>query len=51
MGRFETTARTYAARREPYPKAFFAAVAEALKLVADAFLLTVCVTTLELLAA
>jgi ubiquinone/menaquinone biosynthesis C-methylase UbiE len=32
MGRFETTARTYAARREPYPKAFFAAVAEALKL-------------------
>src|SRR6201996_3336688 len=32
MGRLETTARTYAARREPYPKAFFAAVAEALKL-------------------
>jgi ubiquinone/menaquinone biosynthesis C-methylase UbiE len=32
MGRFETTAQTYAARREPYPQAFFAAVAEALKL-------------------
>ena len=32
MGRFETTAQTYAARREPYPQAFFAAVADALKL-------------------
>jgi ubiquinone/menaquinone biosynthesis C-methylase UbiE len=32
LGRFETTARTYAARREPYPPAFFAAVAKALKL-------------------
>lgn len=32
MGRFETTAPTYAARREPYPAAFFAAVAAALKL-------------------
>jgi SAM-dependent methyltransferase len=32
MGRFETTARTYARHREPYPPAFFAAVAEALKL-------------------
>jgi ubiquinone/menaquinone biosynthesis C-methylase UbiE len=32
MGRFETTARTYAARREPYPAAFFAAAADALKL-------------------
>ncbi len=30
MGRFETTARTYAAYREPYPETFFAAVAEAL---------------------
>ena len=27
MGRFETTARTYAARREPYPPEFFAAAA------------------------
>ena len=33
MGRFETTAATYAARREPYPAAFFAAVAERLGLV------------------
>ncbi len=32
MGRFETTAATYAARREPYPPAFFAAVAEKLRL-------------------
>ncbi len=32
MGRFETTARTYAARREPYPPAFFAAAAKALSL-------------------
>jgi cyclopropane fatty-acyl-phospholipid synthase-like methyltransferase len=32
MGRFETTAKTYARHREPYPPAFFAAVAEALKL-------------------
>jgi len=32
MGRFETTAPTYAAHREPYPPAFFAAVAEALNL-------------------
>jgi len=32
LGRFETAARTYAARREPYPPAFFAAVAEALRL-------------------
>lgn len=32
MGRFETTAQTYAARREPYPPAFFAAVADSLKL-------------------
>jgi hypothetical protein len=32
MGRFETTARTYAARREPYPPEFFAAAADALKL-------------------
>jgi ubiquinone/menaquinone biosynthesis C-methylase UbiE len=32
MGRFESTAPTYAARREPYPPAFFAAVAEALRL-------------------
>jgi SAM-dependent methyltransferase len=32
MGRFETTASTYAARREPYPPTFFAAVANALKL-------------------
>lgn len=32
MGRFETTARTYAARREPYPPSFFAAAADALKL-------------------
>jgi hypothetical protein len=30
MGRFETTAETYAAHREPYPPAFFAAAAEAL---------------------
>jgi ubiquinone/menaquinone biosynthesis C-methylase UbiE len=35
LGRFETTARIYAARREPYPPAFFAAVAEALKLDGD----------------
>jgi ubiquinone/menaquinone biosynthesis C-methylase UbiE len=32
MGRFETTASTYAARREPYPPTFFASAAEALKL-------------------
>ena len=32
MGRFETTARKYAARREPYPPSFFAAAADALKL-------------------
>ena len=32
MGRFETTARTYAAHREPYPPRFFAAVADALHL-------------------
>lgn len=32
MGRFETTAATYAARREPYPAAFFAAAAERLSL-------------------
>lgn len=32
MGRFETTAPTYAAHREPYPPAFFAAVADALHL-------------------
>ena len=32
MGRFETTAAAYAARREPYPPAFFAAVAEKLGL-------------------
>ena len=32
MGRFETTAETYAAHREPYPAAFFAAAADALKL-------------------
>jgi ubiquinone/menaquinone biosynthesis C-methylase UbiE len=32
MGRFETTAQTYAARREPYPPAFFAAAADALGL-------------------
>ncbi len=32
VGRSETTSRTYAARREPYPPAFFAAAAEALKL-------------------
>jgi ubiquinone/menaquinone biosynthesis C-methylase UbiE len=32
MGRFETTAETYAAHREPYPPAFFAAAADALKL-------------------
>jgi SAM-dependent methyltransferase len=35
MRRFETTARTYAARREPYPPEFFAAVADALKLRGD----------------
>src|SRR5277367_2151063 len=35
MGRFETTARTYAARREPYPAEFFAAAADALKLRGD----------------
>ncbi|HEV2162200.1 MAG TPA: class I SAM-dependent methyltransferase [Stellaceae bacterium] len=32
MGRFETTAQTYAAHREPYPPEFFSAVAGALKL-------------------
>jgi ubiquinone/menaquinone biosynthesis C-methylase UbiE len=32
MGRFEATATTYARHREHYPPAFFAAVAEALKL-------------------
>jgi ubiquinone/menaquinone biosynthesis C-methylase UbiE len=32
MGRFETTAPLYAARREPYPAAFFAAAAKALEL-------------------
>jgi SAM-dependent methyltransferase len=32
MGRFETTARTYAAYREPYPETFFVAAAEALRL-------------------
>jgi len=32
MGRFETTAQTYAAHREPYPPAFFSAVAKALNL-------------------
>jgi SAM-dependent methyltransferase len=32
MGRFETTAQTYAARREPYPPAFFTAAANALNL-------------------
>ncbi|MGH6982950.1 MAG: class I SAM-dependent methyltransferase [Stellaceae bacterium] len=32
MGRFETTAPTYATHREPYPPAFFAAAADALKL-------------------
>jgi len=32
MGRFETTAATYAARREPYPPEFFAAAAKALDL-------------------
>jgi ubiquinone/menaquinone biosynthesis C-methylase UbiE len=32
MGRFETTAAAYAARREPYPAAFFAAAAERLGL-------------------
>lgn len=32
MGRFETTAPTYAAHREPYPPEFFSAVAGALKL-------------------
>jgi ubiquinone/menaquinone biosynthesis C-methylase UbiE len=32
MGRFATTASLYAARREPYPAAFFAAIAEALEL-------------------
>jgi len=35
MGRFETTARTYAAWREPYPPAFFAAAADELKLRGD----------------
>ncbi|MFZ2103880.1 MAG: class I SAM-dependent methyltransferase [Roseiarcus sp.] len=35
MGRFETTARTYAARREPYPPEFFAAAADVLKLRGD----------------
>lgn len=32
MGRFETTASTYAAKREPYPPAFFATVADRLAL-------------------
>lgn len=32
MGRFETTAPTYAAHREPYPPAFFSAVADSLHL-------------------
>ena len=32
MGRFETTAASYAAHREPYPGAFFAAAAERLAL-------------------
>src|ERR1700752_4160856 len=32
MGRFATTASTYAARREPYPPAFFAAAANGLRL-------------------
>jgi hypothetical protein len=32
MGRFETTAPTYAARREPYPPSFLAAAADLLKL-------------------
>jgi SAM-dependent methyltransferase len=32
MGRFETTAQTYAARREPYPLDFFTAAAKALNL-------------------
>jgi ubiquinone/menaquinone biosynthesis C-methylase UbiE len=32
MGRFDTTAESYAAHREPYPLAFFAAAADALKL-------------------
>jgi len=32
MGRFETTAESYATHREPYPAAFFAAAADALKL-------------------
>ena len=32
MGRFETTATTYARHREPYPPAFFAEIAQALKL-------------------
>jgi protein-L-isoaspartate O-methyltransferase len=32
VGRFETTAETYAAWREPYPPTFFAAAADALKL-------------------
>jgi predicted RNA methylase len=32
MGRFEAAAQTYARYREPYPPAFFAAVAKALKL-------------------
>lgn len=31
MGRFATTAQTYAAHREPYPPVFFSAVADALK--------------------
>ena len=35
MGRFETTAQSYAAWREPYPPAFFAAAASALKLAGD----------------
>jgi SAM-dependent methyltransferase len=32
MGRFETTAKTYAAHREPYPDSFFAAAAKRLSL-------------------
>jgi SAM-dependent methyltransferase len=32
MGRFESTAATYAAHREPYPAEFFAAAAETLRL-------------------
>lgn len=39
MGRFETTAQTYAAHREPYPPEFFSAVAGALKLDGRAALL------------